>query len=67
MKSNETQSSQEYETPQGVLLDLQNHYTAELRKTTVTKDRARYSTVMACIAVINPRAFKQFLFRKKKT
>ena len=66
MTKNETQLSQEYETPEGILLDLQNHYTAELRECVKARNIKRYKIIMACIAAINPKAYKQVLLKRKE-
>lgn len=66
MTTKETRLSQEYETPEGAMLDLQNHYTAELKAAVSKRNMPRYHTVMACLAAINPHAYKQFLTKRKE-
>jgi hypothetical protein len=60
------QSLEEYETPSGVVLDMTKHYLQELRKAAALNDSKRHQVVVACIAVLDPNSYKQFINKKRR-
>jgi molybdopterin-guanine dinucleotide biosynthesis protein len=63
---NELQSSQEYLEPQGIMLDLIKHYLRELQQAAAVRDTARHRRALACIAVLDPVSYREFLVKRLK-